>query len=364
MYFRSLFSRFWPSRVGTALFLTLGTSFCTLAADAPIQQAALTPPAASDPPREIDTNPTITDVPYGPCEKNKLDFWKALSGKPTPLIVEIHGGGFYEGDKSGFRHDRTNIARCLSLGVSLASINYRFIGEAPIQDILRDSARAIQFLRYNATDWNIDKTRIAAFGESAGAGTSLWLAFHDDLADPGNPDPVLRESTRLKAAGAESPQATYDFSRWPQVLDIPQYIWQCSNWFVSPSYYHMDGLHVFKPEGRKVRADLDMLAWIDPNDPPVYLWSKQVNTNMSYVNLCRFGYAWATQMLSEGKVTDPNKVIKETNINFDILHHPAHTQTLEKTCQRIGVPCTTVYRDTPEEQKITLFDFLLKQLLP
>src|SRR5262249_15051893 len=73
-----------------------------------------------------------------------------------------------------------------------------------------DAARAIQFIRHKAKDWNIDPTRIAATGDSAGAGISLWLAFHDDLADPKNADPVLRESTRLTCAATKVGQTTYD----------------------------------------------------------------------------------------------------------------------------------------------------------
>ena len=45
----------------------------------------------------------------------------------------------------------------------------------------------------HSPEFNLDKARVAAMGGSAGAGTSLWLAFHDDLADPASPDPVLRE---------------------------------------------------------------------------------------------------------------------------------------------------------------------------
>ena len=47
-------------------------------------------------------------------------------------------------------------------------------------------------------------------GGSAGAGISLWLAFHDDLADPQSPDPIARESTRLTCAGVMGPQTTLD----------------------------------------------------------------------------------------------------------------------------------------------------------
>jgi acetyl esterase/lipase len=73
-----------------------------------------------------------------------------------------------------------------------------------------DCARAIQFLRHKAKDWNLDPRRVAASGSSAGAGTSLWLAFHEDLADPKSNDPILRQSTRLTCTAVFGAQSTYD----------------------------------------------------------------------------------------------------------------------------------------------------------
>lgn len=44
--------------------------------------------------------PDIADHSYGPHERNVLDLWKAKSGRPTPLVIYIHGGAFAHGDKS------------------------------------------------------------------------------------------------------------------------------------------------------------------------------------------------------------------------------------------------------------------------
>jgi hypothetical protein len=60
------------------------------------------------------------------------------------------------------------------------------------------------------TERNLDATRLAATGGSAGAGISLWLGFHDDLADPDNEDPVLRQSTRLTCMAVYNGQTSYD----------------------------------------------------------------------------------------------------------------------------------------------------------
>ena len=38
--------------------------------------------------------PDLVKVHYGDHERQVLDFWKAKSDKPTPLVVFIHGGGF------------------------------------------------------------------------------------------------------------------------------------------------------------------------------------------------------------------------------------------------------------------------------
>ncbi|MBX3440527.1 MAG: alpha/beta hydrolase, partial [Planctomycetaceae bacterium] len=150
--------------------------------------------------------PTYADVKYGPHDRNVMDVWLAPSDRPTPVLVAIHGGGFRVGNKSV---NAGLLRECLAAGISVAAITYRLTDEviAPAQHF--DGARAVQFIRHNATDWNIDPTRIAATGGSAGAGISLWLGFHDDLADPDNADPVLRESTRLTCMAVTDGQSSY-----------------------------------------------------------------------------------------------------------------------------------------------------------
>ncbi|MEZ6075854.1 MAG: hypothetical protein R3C56_09310 [Pirellulaceae bacterium] len=86
----------------------------------------------------------------------------------------------------------------------MVAINYRYVKNAveekvepPVKAPLEDAARALQFVRSKATDWNLDKKKIGATGGSAGACSSLWLAFHDDMAASDSEDPIARESTRL-----------------------------------------------------------------------------------------------------------------------------------------------------------------------
>jgi acetyl esterase/lipase len=150
----------------------------------------------------------------------------------------------------------------------------------PVKGPLSDAARALQFVRSKAAEWNIDKTRIGASGGSAGACSSLWLAFHDDMADPKSTDPVARESTRLKCAAVYDAQTSLD----------PQ---QMKDWTPNIGY----GAHAFGIRGnaaQKLSPFADFLAnrekilpWIaeyspyalvTPDDPPIYLQYKTVPT--------------------------------------------------------------------------------------
>lgn len=168
------------------------------------QRKQLRPQGRSRQPAEP---PTHRDVKYGPYDRNVMDVWLAESDKPTPVLVSIHGGGFTTGNKSV---SSILLRECLESGISVVAITYRFSNQAIAPAQFHDSARAIQFIRHNAKQWNVDPTRISATGGSAGAGISLWLGFHDDLADPDNEDPVLRESTRLACMTVNNGQTSYD----------------------------------------------------------------------------------------------------------------------------------------------------------
>lgn len=153
----------------------------------------------------------LLDVAYGSHPRQVLDFYPAQSDEPTPVVFNIHGGGWQGGDK------KTNPKGFLDKGISVVSINYRYVRNAvedhiqpPVKAPLEDAARALQFIRSKAAEWNLDKTRIGATGGSAGACSSLWLAFHDDLADPQSNDPVARESSRLYCAAVNGAQVSLD----------------------------------------------------------------------------------------------------------------------------------------------------------
>jgi acetyl esterase len=253
--------------------------------------------------------PTFANVSYGPHPRNVLDFWRAATRDSAPVVVFIHGGGFQTGDKSVARRDPL-LREFLERGVSFAAINYRFLRDAPIQDILRDAARAIQFIRFRAADWGVDKRRIAAYGGSAGAGTALWLAARDDLADTKQSDPVLRESSRLCAAGLFNPQATYDLLQWERFLGPFREEWLRSPEELAEFYHLKSRADLETPEGQRIRRECDMLQWLSKDDPPVFAACSQ----------------------RDGPAENRGAY----------LHHPDHVREIQKRCAAVGVRCVVV----------------------
>ncbi len=151
--------------------------------------------------------PTHAAVAYGPHKRNVMDVWIAPSSMPTPVLVSIHGGAFQNGTK----HVGPGLlGLCQKNQISVVAISYRLSYDAIAPAAFHDAARAIQFIRYKAAEWGLDPTRIAATGGSAGGGLSLWLGFHDDLADPKSSDPVLRQSSRLTCMATVAGQTSYD----------------------------------------------------------------------------------------------------------------------------------------------------------
>jgi len=229
-------------------------------------------PQRSGKPRDNDAQrptPTEADVSYGPHPRNVFDFFKAESDKPTPLIIYIHGGGFVAGDKNTVSPAMVKLAN--EAGISVAALHYRFVNG---DDVIfpapqRDCARAVQFLRSRASEYNLDPHKIACYGGSAGAGTSMWIGFHDDLADPQSDDPVARQSTRIAAIGTMGGQSTYD------PIEIKKLVGGRAH--EHPSIYKVYGQSNLEdlmhptPEKQKLYDEASAITHLTKDDPPLYM---------------------------------------------------------------------------------------------
>ncbi|NBR85561.1 MAG: alpha/beta hydrolase [Proteobacteria bacterium] len=313
--------------------------------------AFATPIFSADPPAKTDTKPKVpakpaepqraptqANVPYGTHERQVLDFYRAESATPTPVVFHIHGGGWVAGDKKGV----AGMEKYLAAGISVVSINYRYSTQAqlagvkpPVEWPIHDAARALQFVRSKAKEWNLDKQRIGATGGSAGACSSLWLAFHNDLADAKSTDPVARESTRLWCAAVIGAQTSLDPI-------------QLKEWTPNSRY----GGHAFgfmpDPKDNKTRDTQfaaflagreSVLPWIKEYSPIEHVTADDPPIWMIY--------------------STPPALGQEQK---DPTHTANYGVKLQEKCKAIGVECELVYPGAPDVKHPKVEDYLITKL--
>ncbi|SMP73247.1 alpha/beta hydrolase fold [Neorhodopirellula lusitana] len=283
--------------------------------------------------------PTFENVSYGEHRKQKLHFWQVESESPTPLVFYIHGGGWRGGDPQD-KNLMNMLPSILKAGISVVSVQYRYIKDAEAQGIMppvkapmEDAARALQFVRSKASQWNIDPERIGACGGSAGGCTSLWLAFHDDLADPESEDPIARQSTRLFCSATIRPQTSLD----------PK---QMKEWTPN-SKYGSHAFGIYKPGEPKSQLDFpaflarrdEILDWINAYSPYALVTSDDPPTYMFYSNKPAIGK----------KQGDPTHTA-----NFGVK--------LQERLNAVGVESELFYPGAPDAKHKTVQAYLIDRL--
>ncbi len=305
-------------KIITVLFLVLTMAIAGFAQDeAEAKKAEIAKP-----------KPDIADGKYGEFAANTFDLWKPKSKKPTALVVFIHGGGLASGTKE--KLSANQLEKMLEAGFAVMAINYRLTGEAVFPQHYMDCARAIQFARYHAKDFNIDPKRVGATGGSAGGMTALWLGFHDDLADKNNADPVLRESTRLRAMAVSSAQTTLV----PEV--VTKYVGVLATQYNSYSNGKMFGLkkeEMTSPKALQLYKEISPLTYLTKDDPPV----------------------WAFYSI-------PNVPLNEKSTTSEAIHHPGFGAVLKEEMDKLKIECKLRHKDDGQNVTGDMVNFLAKYL--
>lgn len=277
------------------------------------------------------------DIAYDSKARTQFDIWLPNSTTPTGLVIYVHGGGFTSGDKdfvygvqSGGAWDfPTDIRFLLQNNIAFATVRYTLLnptGETEgVKKPMSDVRRALQYIRSRAGDFNINKNKIVLAGNSAGAGTSLWIAFNNDFANPSSSDPVLRESSRVKGVVARETQSSYNIEdrwvndvfadyklTWSQILANETGNIQKIYGVSSTAQYESTTIDAY-------RAEVDMLALLSADDPEIYI----NNTLRDVVN-------------------------PYNPFSPDIpSHHAYHARELKKRADAVGVKNVTYYGKNP-----------------
>ncbi|MBK9927272.1 MAG: alpha/beta hydrolase [Anaerolineales bacterium] len=192
---------------------------------------------------------TEHDVTY--CTVNelpqKMDVYYPSSGGPWPVLVYMHGGSWYQGDKS----DGVGWGDMAKSGVLVVSLNYR-LGDyqTKFPAMIEDIKCAVRYLRAHQYEYNLDPDRFAAVGASAGGHLAALLATADPSAgwDVGE---YLDQSSKVQAVIVMSGIA--DFTS-----NIPNGL----NTSIFYSFGYLAGSNT--PEN----ATASPITYVTPDDPP------------------------------------------------------------------------------------------------
>ena len=287
-----------------------------------VAAAAATPLASPSKPV-----PTHADIAYGPHAHQLLDIYLPTPGaKPCPVLLWF--GGIWKPAKHAPDPGRFLSAGCAVVAVETRTLTDGMTEKAnpPVSYVMNDACRAVQFVRLNATRWNLNPDRIAVGGSSQGALPALYVTCAGERADSKSGDPVERVSTRVVCAGAHRSQPCIDPKRMQDW--VPGVQWGAP------------ALGCSFEESLKRREELlpILQAWspdwlLHKGAPPIY-----------------FENNWG--------LTRPAD-IKEMDYK---VHSPAWALGFQKLARETGVTCYVQYPDQPTEQYNDIWDFFLQQM--
>lgn len=141
-------------------------------------------------------------------ERLEGDLYIPRGAGPFPAILSVHGGGWTRRDRGDMREISEHLAK---KGFVVFNINYRLAPENRWPLPFYDVKEAVRFMRKNAPQFQIDSSRIAALGYSAGAHLVLMLANTTGLEKFEGPTKWkdIDSSIQVVAAGSAPTDLSY-----------------------------------------------------------------------------------------------------------------------------------------------------------
>ena len=204
------------------------------------------------------------------------------TGAPKPAIVFIHGGAWRHRtarDGGTLKDFPAVLASIAARGYVVASVNYRFVGEARFPGPVQDVEMAIRWLRLHASEYGVDVGRFVAWGSSAGGeiATVIGAGCGVKELEPPGPNPGAAASpapaagsAAAKKSGPSPSTCVQGVIDWYGIIDLESNPADLGKTDVPGIHAHEDaylGCDVPKcPPG--LARSASPLAYIDSKDPP------------------------------------------------------------------------------------------------
>lgn len=264
--------------MGAIAGLMLAQSSTAQARDDETSRYAPTPPVLY--PGGVKSLRDVTYAEISGFRPLTLDLYLPPEGGPTkPAVVFVHGGAWRHRtarDGGTFSDFPAVLASVAARGYVVASVNYRFIGEARFPGAVQDVAASIRWLRANAGKYGIDSKRVVAWGSSAGGQIAALIgtACGARLLEPTPPENAPVVATQ---PGSACVQGVID---WYGIVDLAANAADLGTPAAQKRESAYLGCEISKCPGDLVRS-ASALSYIDVGDPPFLIQHGTADTSVS-----------------------------------------------------------------------------------
>jgi acetyl esterase/lipase len=194
--------------------------------------------------------------------EGKLDLYLPPKDKgPSPVIINIHGGGW----NHGVKESQTGFNTFFKMGYAVANIEYRLTGQATAPAAVEDARCALIYLVKNAKELNIDPDKIVIMGGSAGGHLALMAGLlGNDHQFDGN------------CAGVENIKVAAIIDKYG-ITDV--WDWGYGSNVTSKSAARWLGE---RANDRKFAASVSPISYVDKNSPPVFIVHGDADPTVPY----------------------------------------------------------------------------------
>jgi len=194
--------------------------------------------------------------------EGKMDLYLPPKGNaPTPIIINIHGGGW----NHGVKESQTGFNTFFKIGFAVANIEYRLTGQATAPAAVEDTRCALIYLLKNAKELNIDVNKIVIMGGSSGGHLALMggLLGNDHRFD-GNCPGV----DNIKVAAIIDKYGITDVWDWGYGTNITSK--SATNWLGD------------KANDKKFAMSVSPITYVNKNSPPTFIVHGDADPTVPY----------------------------------------------------------------------------------
>lgn len=192
----------------------------------------------------------------------KMDIYlPPIKGTPTPVVINIHGGGW----NHGVKESQSGFNTFFKAGYTVANIEYRLTGQATAPAAIEDTRCALIYLTKHAKELNIDANKIVIMGGSAGGHLALMGGL---LANDHRFDKNCMPNTEIKVMAIIDKYGITDVGDWAYGKNITSK--SATNWLGAKAK-EIDFVKSVSP-----------IYYITKNSPPVFIVHGDADPTVPY----------------------------------------------------------------------------------